>query len=864
MDSYTAGSYCKPAKARIFSGRPTQKPHKRPEARENKKRGKVKLERENLLSDVQNSEVDGRRFEEMACGEMRTDSYEEMGKWGRGVSGNRSVPTKEFDYGSEAGKFTAKCESLGWQGSGRKKGNPVRFEEDRKQGFRRVEGERESDRKTEVIQENFLYASLQNGTLNGRGQVSSKFFEIQSRTKIITKLSEKEVKLERRTLGRNDEGSKAVQTNVFSFEMPQNLKSRSGSNGCLVYSNKLEIQRTNNDYTFGVSKNVMVGRGEKIVAEGAGRGNSGEKRTVWGCGDLRKTHQINVRPTQNAGVVQPKSSFERIANFKIISLRKPQKRGRKLGFYRQQTKKYVTSGNRSLGPKSLHYFGTKPAKVRIKPDLSPIPQALALKIRSKESSESESDQETKQMESQRFKISRKIEEEKSSFSLHADFETSFTSGSLFSKMRFKEPDRGVSSFRNKANGTRSNRQIEYFAKQFPNSGSKTQMSKEILRSLQKSTSHRKQMMQIEEQDTGMLSLCSSQKRVGHSKFGLTSRGVGGSESASLLDRWTANQKAEVPVDPLYQASKNYFVKKQYRKMTSNVPKTLIRLLCKKSPSGSRVFWLYEDERLHVKFPRNVKNKMIDQDMDDDCETDEEHLMLGQRRCILDFKEALKMNILKVEETQRRRAYSVMASNRHRHSKNYVIQRALNNVRAISTFQAKVESGASKRSNVKGRTRRGGSSSSNLPVSRNPVRETSRVQQSGRFHAGKVKDEYNSLASTKYTSNLMENGGGSRYYPSQKNRSISPMGLNSTNSFQSRRTGVSRNGYKNLKTKNSEYRNGKNKEHGGSGGNAVKGRWHRIQRGHRGRAHSAIPNREREDVRRYFEPKDYRKRNKKGM
>lgn len=862
MDSYTGSSYSKPVKARVFSGRPTQKPHRRPETLENSKRSEVKFERDNGACDVQNSKVEGRRFEGLGVGEVRTDSYEDLGKWGRGVSGNRSVPTKEFDYGSQPGKFTAKYESLGWEGSGRKKGNPVRFKEDCKQGFKSVEVVRESERKTHVIQDNFQYASLQSGRLNGRGQVSNKFFEIQSRSKIIMKICDKKLKLERRTLGRNAVEKRAVKTNIFSFELQNNQKSVSGSNGVLLYSNKLEIQTTNNDYTFGVSKTAPVGGGEKIMAEGVGKVTSEEKRDGWDSADLRKTHQINVRCAQVPGGGQAKSSIQRITNFKIISLRKPQKRGRELGFYRQQTKQYVTSGNRSLGPKSLHYFGPKAAKVRIKPDLSPIPQALALKIRSKNSSESESDQETKQLESQRFKISRKIEEEKSSYSLHADFETSFTSGSFFSKMRSKVRDGGVTSFPAKPSGTQSSRQIEYFPKQFPNSGSKTQMSKDILKSLQKSASHGKEMMRIEEQDTGMLSLCSNQKRNGHSKFGLTSRGGGVSESASLLDRWTANQKAEVPVDPLYHASKSYFVKKQYRKMTSNVPKTLIRLLCKKSPSGSRVFWLYEDERLHVKFPRNVKNKMIDQDMDDDCETDEEHLMLGQRRCILDFKEALKMNILKVEETHRRRAYSVMASNRHRQSKNYVIQRALNNVRAINTFQAKVDRGVSKRSNVQGRNRRGVSRSSNVQVSREAVRETSRVQQSGRFHAVKVKDEYNSLASTKYTSNLKESG--SRYYPSQKNRSISPMGMNSTNSFQSRRTGVSRNGYSNLKTKNSEYRNEKNKDHGVSGNNAVKGRWHRIQRNHRGRAHSTIPNHKRDDVRRYFEPKDYRKRNKKGM
>ena len=182
-----------------------------------------------------------------------------------------------------------------------------------------------------------------------------------------------------------------------------------------------------------------------------------------------------------------------------------------------------------------------------------------------------------------------------------------------------------------------------------------------------------------------------------------------------------------------------------------------------------------------------------------------------------------MNLMMMEKFKRRRAYSAINNGRsRRQNRNGVMQRALNNVRAMNSFRPK-QNNLSNQSQIlrRNRPRRtnnsGGSIKTHFQSSRGRTREASLVK--GSRKSSICGSKLSSRASTKFSSNL--------------NSKVNT----NNNGNKARKKGT---------------------------GQPLKGRWQRVQRNVRGRAYSTIPNREQEGMKRYFQPKMYRKKNKIGL
>lgn len=793
----------KPQENSVISRRPTTKHHRSPFWKQNPNRIRKNIANPNRMDYRPSSQISILEYKSRA--REAGLSIQKSEKMNLEACGNRSVPTKEVDFGFDRKTFVAKYQSLGQKippGNFDKcVANHLKgfFHEDKVKGFRSLK----ETKTTDLIQQ-------AKGKPNSGNQLQRKFFEIKGNQKYF----KEDQDLARRTLARGELNSKNSMTSIgIVNDRKNNLRSQSN----LAEEMKFKI-RVGQEYTFAVgdNSNFKKTEKEKIKQE---EDTQVSETSEWKLNDTRMTRELEIGKNLNQSISQSQPTFSNFRKIKIKSLRKPLLQPEKLGFFRQKTKTYASPGVRSVIPKSLHYFGTKEPKdikIKINPDMSPICKKLALKIRNKNSDESESDPENKK-KSNNFRSENKILEEKSSFSIHSDFLTGLASRSYFNPRDSHYTPCGSKFLK------LGSREIQPLQQQSEYQQEKNKIIAEISRSVRKSNRNHKPFQIYNRRETGLSSLCLNNKRNAYSTFSLTSK-IGQSENnVSLIDRWKKLKEENVPEDPLYKLSQNYFFKKKYRKVQQLIPKRLINLKCKKTKNGYQSFWLYEDEKRHVKFPKHVKNNIVDHEMDDDCETDEEHLYLGRRQCIQDFKEALHMNLLMMERFKRRRAYSAVNNRRRRRqSQNNIMQRALNNVRAMNTFRAKKEESSNQnqivRRNRPARTNNsGGSIKTHFQSSRGRTRETSLVKKNNK--SSNCGRKIGSRASTTYSSKL--------------------------------------NSKRNDKSK-------KNKKQGQSTGLEGKGRWKRVQRNIRSRAYSTIPNREQEGMKRYFQPKIYRKKNKIGL
>jgi len=78
----------------------------------------------------------------------------------------------------------------------------------------------------------------------------------------------------------------------------------------------------------------------------------------------------------------------------------------------------------------------------------------------------------------------------------------------------------------------------------------------------------------------------------------------------------------------------------------------------KSSRTEKKFYIYEDEKKVVKFPRKQKNKIIEHKLDDDYDTDDEQFKLAVRQCKFDFMKALKK--VQKQFNKKKRALSMMS------------------------------------------------------------------------------------------------------------------------------------------------------------------------------------------------------------
>jgi hypothetical protein len=124
------------------------------------------------------------------------------------------------------------------------------------------------------------------------------------------------------------------------------------------------------------------------------------------------------------------------------------------------------------------------------------------------------------------------------------------------------------------------------------------------------------------------------------------------------------------IDPLYIQA---FMKKPIKRVKKK--KGISFFMAKfQSKRVKKSFYVFENEKKVIKFPRGLKNKIIEHTADDDFDTDDEQMKLATRQCKKDFVRALEKirNTIRV----RKRALSMMNISKNRKTKGIINEKML--------------------------------------------------------------------------------------------------------------------------------------------------------------------------------------------
>lgn len=125
----------------------------------------------------------------------------------------------------------------------------------------------------------------------------------------------------------------------------------------------------------------------------------------------------------------------------------------------------------------------------------------------------------------------------------------------------------------------------------------------------------------------------------------------------------------ISIDPLYIHA---FLKRKRKKQ--KLKKSVAFFMATfKSRRTEKKFFIFEDEKKVIKFPRRQKNKIIEHTVDDDYDTDNEQLKLAVQQCKLDFKTALKKALIQVKKKKRSLSMMNLVSKRNTYMNDKVLK-----------------------------------------------------------------------------------------------------------------------------------------------------------------------------------------------
>jgi len=125
----------------------------------------------------------------------------------------------------------------------------------------------------------------------------------------------------------------------------------------------------------------------------------------------------------------------------------------------------------------------------------------------------------------------------------------------------------------------------------------------------------------------------------------------------------------ISIDPLYIHA---FLKRKQKKQ--KLKKSVAFFMATfKSKRTEKKFFIFEDEKKVIRFPRRQKNKIIEHTVDDDYDTDNEQLKLAVQQCKLDFKTALKKALIQVKKKKRSLSMMNLVSKRNNYMNDKVLK-----------------------------------------------------------------------------------------------------------------------------------------------------------------------------------------------